>query len=221
MVRVASFIAFVLISTANLPGQNVGVGTSDPTEKLEVSGKIYSNEGGIKFPDETVQTTAAFNMPPATHPIHRGAGFGKFFNADLDGTTDTLGLAKASIIYEFDFKVERIGQNVAIGDITMVKQTDRGSPGFYKFLLNDTPVTSMEINLTRPNNTGELDIYYKIKMTSVIVTSVTPQLVPALDGYFVNTDRITLFPTTLTLHDVASGKCYCWNYFTGNPCGCP
>jgi type VI protein secretion system component Hcp len=221
MVRLASSITFILIYSALLIGQNIGIGTSDPSEKLEVSGMIYTNEGGIKFPDETVQTTAAYNMPSQTHPVNRGAGFGKFLNADLDGTTDTLGLTKTSIIYEFDFKVERIGPDVVISDITIVKQTDRGSPGFYKFLLNETTAPTMEFNLTRPNSSGELEIYYKIKMTSVAVTSVTPQLRPSLDGHYVNTDRITLFPFTLTLHDIPSGKCYCWNYATESSCACP
>lgn len=39
---------------------NVGVGVaSAPTEKLQVSGTIHSMTGGFKFPDGTVQTTAA------------------------------------------------------------------------------------------------------------------------------------------------------------------
>ncbi len=38
---------------------NVGVGTSSPGEKFEVSGTVSSTTGGFKFPDGTVQTTAA------------------------------------------------------------------------------------------------------------------------------------------------------------------
>ncbi|MDD5342228.1 MAG: hypothetical protein PHI73_02750 [Patescibacteria group bacterium] len=40
-------------------GGNLGVGTTDPTEKLQVVGRIHSASGGFKFPDGTVQTTAA------------------------------------------------------------------------------------------------------------------------------------------------------------------
>ena len=38
---------------------SVGIGMTDPTEKLTVNGRIESTSGGIKFPDGTVQTTAA------------------------------------------------------------------------------------------------------------------------------------------------------------------
>jgi len=40
---------------------NVGIGTVTPSEKLSVNGIIESASGGIKFPDGTVQTTAAIS----------------------------------------------------------------------------------------------------------------------------------------------------------------
>lgn len=43
----------------NYSGGNVGIGATTPSEALTVSGTIYSTSGGIKFPDGTVQTTAA------------------------------------------------------------------------------------------------------------------------------------------------------------------
>jgi hypothetical protein len=38
---------------------NVGIGSDSPTTKLDVAGQIRSGTGGFKFPDGTVQTTAA------------------------------------------------------------------------------------------------------------------------------------------------------------------
>ena len=37
---------------------NVGIGTTTPAYALSVNGTIYSASGGIRFPDNTVQTTA-------------------------------------------------------------------------------------------------------------------------------------------------------------------
>ena len=48
--------------------QNVGIGTTNPTEKLEVNGIIFAIQGGIKFPDGSIQTTAyQANNPPDTN----------------------------------------------------------------------------------------------------------------------------------------------------------
>lgn len=38
---------------------NVGIGTTNPSEKLSVNGVIESKSGGVKFPDGTTQTTAS------------------------------------------------------------------------------------------------------------------------------------------------------------------
>jgi hypothetical protein len=38
---------------------NVGINEAAPGEKLQVKGTVYSSSGGFKFPDGTVQTTAA------------------------------------------------------------------------------------------------------------------------------------------------------------------
>jgi len=51
-------------------GGNVGIGTASPGEKLSVAGVIESASGGIKFPDGTIQTTAA----SAGASVNVGAG---------------------------------------------------------------------------------------------------------------------------------------------------
>lgn len=51
---------------------NVGIGQSNPTAKLTVEGTIQSNAGGFKFPDGSVQTTAAntaFTMARSSPPL--------------------------------------------------------------------------------------------------------------------------------------------------------
>ena len=42
---------------------NVGIGTTSPTQPLSVAGIIEATSGGFKFPDSSVQNTAAVNGP--------------------------------------------------------------------------------------------------------------------------------------------------------------
>ena len=44
---------------------NLGIGTSNPSQKLVVVGTIESTTGGIKFPDGTTQTTAVTSINDA------------------------------------------------------------------------------------------------------------------------------------------------------------
>ncbi|WP_460676123.1 beta strand repeat-containing protein [Hymenobacter coalescens] len=50
----------------------VGIGTSTPTQALEVAGQVYSSTGGFRFPDGTVQTTAAATAAPVTTTASNG-----------------------------------------------------------------------------------------------------------------------------------------------------
>jgi type VI protein secretion system component Hcp len=92
---------------------------------------------------------------------------------------------------------------------------------WYCFLMNTTTVPTMEFLLTKPNSSGNLGIYYKIKLANVFVSAMEPVLYPTVDGWYSNVDRIHLSYHTITFNDVASGKCYSWNQLTNAVCGCP
>ncbi|MGH9848873.1 MAG: hypothetical protein ACREBD_03370 [Blastocatellia bacterium] len=47
------------IMTVDAAAQRVGIGLSNPGSKLTVAGLVESTSGGVKFPDGTIQTTAA------------------------------------------------------------------------------------------------------------------------------------------------------------------
>lgn len=51
------------------PSGDIGIGTLTPADKLSVEGAIESLDGGLRFPDGTLQTTATLPGPPgATGP---------------------------------------------------------------------------------------------------------------------------------------------------------
>ena len=54
-----------------LDSGRVGIGTINPTETLTVVGTVQSTSGGFKFPDGSVQTTAAATYPASAAVHHR------------------------------------------------------------------------------------------------------------------------------------------------------
>lgn len=54
----------------------VGIGTGSPSAKLEVAGTVYSTSGGFKFPDGTVQTSAASGGGGDITSVTAGSGLG-------------------------------------------------------------------------------------------------------------------------------------------------
>ena len=86
---------------------NVGIGTSTPTQKLEVTGTVFSSSGGFRFPDNTVQTTAATTTPATT----ASNGLTKTSNNITLGGT----LTGATTIDQASFALGFTNGNVGIG----------------------------------------------------------------------------------------------------------
>ncbi|MBG8555407.1 tail fiber domain-containing protein [Hymenobacter guriensis] len=81
-----------------LASTNVGIGTSTPSQQLEVAGTVYSTSGGFKFPDGTTQTTAAA-VPNLTGDITSTGAATTYNNvvpATKGGAGSVSGLLKAN-----------------------------------------------------------------------------------------------------------------------------
>lgn len=67
---------------------NVGIGISEPTEKLQVDGYIHSVQGGFKFPDGSVQQTANTPVESALPITGNGSAENPLSIAKADALTD-------------------------------------------------------------------------------------------------------------------------------------
>jgi hypothetical protein len=73
--------------TLVLKNGKIGMGMSNPQQKLQVNGVVYSMNGGFRFPDGTLQTTAAASNGQAGGTLdeaydYGGAGAGRTIIAD-------------------------------------------------------------------------------------------------------------------------------------------
>jgi hypothetical protein len=94
-------------------GGNVGIGTSNPGQKLEVAGQVYSSTGGFRFPDGSVQTTAA--LPSANAVLNQTSQQTANFNVSGTGTVGGLLTAGSATV----------GGNVGIGTTAAAPATQK------------------------------------------------------------------------------------------------
>jgi type VI protein secretion system component Hcp len=133
----ASWIILLIVS---IPlknySQNIGIGTESPSEKLQVAGKVYSSDGGFKFPDGSVQTRANNSYES------QDAGDGRWViimeNASLPGSFSFGAFQNMIRVISFDWGTyynatesgNVLPQQCHFKLITIVKDIDASSPLF-------------------------------------------------------------------------------------------
>lgn len=80
---------------------NVGIGTTAPTTKLDVAGQIRSSTGGFKFPDGSIQTTAASTAAqPTFKNIANAAGTTQFSAANNNDSLRFEGSGGVNVTFD-------------------------------------------------------------------------------------------------------------------------
>ena len=79
---------------------NVGIGTTSPNAKLEVTGTIHSTSGGFKFPDGTVQSSAAIATvgTGARNPLQ--IALLRWYEANESGVTFSVGNSPFGVAFD-------------------------------------------------------------------------------------------------------------------------
>jgi hypothetical protein len=125
------------VDTAN---SRVGIGTSSPGQRLSVSGVIESTSGGIKFPDGSVQSTAAFGYRDLS-------GFsmtlGPSVGTGVTSSWTTLIGASAGVNLTSGSSNTFLGGVTGYGVITGSGNTFLGSSAGYNSGANSTSVTAV------------------------------------------------------------------------------
>jgi len=180
------------ISTAG----NVGIGTTAPTSRLTVAGLIETTTGGVKFPDGTIQTTAAAS---GITGVTAGAGLtggGTSGNVTLsiadsgvttaklaDSSVTASKIASGQVVKSLNGMTDNVtlaaGSNVTItpsGSTLTISATGGGSGGGSFIQNQTTQQTGANFNI---DGTGTANIFdaqtqYNLNGNRVLITRAGP-----------------------------------------------
>ena len=115
------------------PSGNVGIGTSTPGQKLEVAGQVYSNTGGFRFPDNTVQTTAAgaqqLSKAGSTISLTNGGSVTDADNQTLSISNNTLSLTNGGSVTLPPAPGDNLGNHTATTNLGLNGNWLSNAPG--------------------------------------------------------------------------------------------
>ncbi|MFA4835380.1 MAG: tail fiber domain-containing protein [Dehalococcoidia bacterium] len=189
---------YVHNNTANpfvvLSNGNVGIGSTEPGSKLTVAGTIETTVGGIKFPDTTIQTTAANT---ANYVLKTGDTMtGTLTNtagANLATSSGSVGVGTATPVAKFEVQKSSTynsegtaGLRVEDGTTTvgMVMGADVANNNFYIQSLDPGTSYSTRPLLLNPNagNVG-IGLLTPTSLLSIGMAGSAPSLTHGTAGF--------------------------------------
>ena len=175
----AFFAIPLLWFTSSGSAQNIGIGTTNPTEKLQVDGTVYSSLEGFKFPDGSVQTRA-YNAYET-----QDAAEGRFFVVmDIPGIDGSFSFGTHlddikvigldwGVFYNISEVTGGPPGQCHFNLLTITKEIDKASPTLFQFWINGGPMLSPVLYFYKTDSTE----YYRIELQHSIIVKLSERVV--------------------------------------------
>jgi len=227
MKRTALLTILAFFSFCYLSGQEkVGIGVINPSEQLEVAGKVFSNEGGFKFPDSTVQTTAAYNTNTSDAATPRLLGY--VTAAGIPGPiTRTLYFKDGSLpmnlsnlipVYAHNLEVSS-GSTPNFGPLHITSDISMASAGLFESVASGSPFSNTTLFLLEDVEGGQVYSSIKLSNTNITQYSQSQHYLGGLHYAHLNSFAFDFETIEISIYTVAGRISYCWD--RGSNSGCP
>ncbi len=187
-------------------GQNVGIGTENPSEKLQVAGLVFSSDGGFKFPDGSVQTRAITSFEASDATEARWIAV-----LDMPNTSGSFSYGAhvddiRIIAFEWDvfYNISEITQlpgNCHFGLVNLTAEIDRSSPKFFEHWLTGHNLDPVVLYFLRwdENLLSYVD-YYRLTLRNCRVAKLSQRIEYVGPEHFAHLDLISLTYSDVTVY---------------------
>jgi len=171
----------LLLSPFILSGQNIGIGTDNPTEKLQVAGKVFSSEEGFKFPDGSVQTRANNAYETQDAGDVRWIIIMDLVDPPIPGSF-TFGpyVGKVKVLdYQWGMTMNPMGGAgaLAVKTLKIVKNIDMSTNPLLQKALNGNYFVDIRLYFLKDVPGQGMITYYSIYLEELIITSFDQRMV--------------------------------------------
>jgi len=206
-------VTFLAIPLFGFSQNKVGIGTPAPSEKLEVAGIIYSNQGGIRFPDETLQETAAFSSADP------GDGATGKLRPYMLITTTSPAMPDTIFLLDINQGGFEITTNPNANPFKFVKQLDKSTPTLAQKTFQGTLLTKATIEF--PQSPPAESPYETIELRNVFITNIEYQSILRSDGKYAHLEVFEMvFQKIEIKYLIGTDVCYCWDFAMNQSCTC-
>jgi type VI secretion system Hcp family effector len=191
----------------------VGIGTNTPGSTLTSAGMIQTMAEGIKFPDNTVQTTASRQ----SFSTEDGAEPRWIIAMKIDGIPGPYtyeGCPECSRVFGLDWyfnnTYDSISGQLTNGHpqhhvLTILKDIDRTSPWLLEILRNQTMIDWIHFNFYYIVEGNPEPPYYTIELSNVRVTKFRHSVVNIGGDKFAHMDKIDFIYSDIECHGDGMG----------------
>ena len=177
---------------------------------LEVEAIVHSTTGGFKFPDNTIQTTAAAHKTGEEVSDQRGvvsAFYSSLQNVQSNKAFKVLG-------------IDYVGTDnpYALSHVEIIHNFDEDGPDFLAAYY--TNIIGHDITVTYLDQND--DLYLSQELGSCFIRELSHEIVPFSTDQFGHIIRMKHECITLAIKDEVGNYCKCYDYQLNSPnnCGC-
>lgn len=179
---------------------------------VEVDAIIHSKSGGFKFPDNTLQLTAASNLIGEEVSDHRGLVTA--FYSNLTNVSPNLGFKVLDLSFN---AVHPIGFS-NVSQLEIIHNMEFDWPDFYSWFILSIGGHDITVTYLDENNT----VYMTHIFTGCLIKSIEPIIIPFTTNEFGHMVKMSHQFNKLAVIDEINDNCICWNFAAneGINCGC-